>query len=157
MRIEKQKEYYKQYYIDNKERIKQYRVNNKDRFKENRKQYLIDNKEKIKDYYNTFDSRCKHWKHTAKRRNIEWNLTVQDLKSMPKICHYSGRPLTCLSNQYDTISLDRLDSSKGYIKGNVVFCCGFINVMKSNLTYDQFIFACKMIVNHSHKNETVNS
>ena len=35
-------------------------------------------------------------------------------------------------------TIDRIDSSKGYIKGNVCICTWFVNTMKANLTIDQF-------------------
>lgn len=38
----------------------------------------------------------------------------------------------------DTLSLDKLDPSKGYIKGNVVWCSYLINTMKQNMTEEQF-------------------
>ena len=35
-------------------------------------------------------------------------------------------------------TIDRIDSSKGYVEGNVCICTWFINTMKANLTVDQF-------------------
>jgi hypothetical protein len=35
--------------------------------------------------------------------------------------------------------IDRIDSSKGYIKGNVLSCCRTCNVAKSDMNYDRFI------------------
>ena len=96
--------------------------------------------------------RFSNWKSKAKVRNISFELAIDDLKNIPKVCYYSGRLLTSKQNRYDTISLDRLNSSKGYTKDNVVFCCEFINKMKNDLTYDQFIYACK-IISEYHKNK----
>ncbi len=96
----------------------------------------------------TFTRRCKLWKRNAKLRNKKWLLTEDYLKALPQVCHYIGVPLTCEINHYNTISLDRVDNSKGYTEDNVVFCCQFINKMKQDLTYDQFICTCKMIAQH---------
>lgn len=35
--------------------------------------------------------------------------------------------------------IDRIDSKKGYIKGNVVTCCKKCNIAKSDMTYKEFI------------------
>jgi hypothetical protein len=82
----------------------------------------------------------------AKYRGIRFELTIEDLERLPLICHYTGMPLTMEPNSYYTVSLDRVDSSRGYTKDNVVFCCGFINRMKQELTVEQFIMACKAVV-----------
>ena len=135
------------------ERSRQWYSDNTERAKENVKQYRLENIKKINNYdrqrRNTFHGRCQLWKINAKKRGIEWNLTEQYLSSLPQVCHYSGVPLTSKANGYYTISLDRLDSSKGYVIGNVAFCCQFINYMKQELSYAQFICACKMIGNHA--------
>jgi hypothetical protein len=64
---------------------------------------------------------------------------------MPKICYYTGIALTNKRNLPNTLSLDRIDSNKGYTKNNVVFCCAKINIMKSDMDVDEFIDLCKKI------------
>lgn len=98
----------------------------------------------------TFHMRYDRWKANAKHRGIEFTVTEPELEMTPKICYYTGVDLTIKSKEVNTISLDRLDNSKGYIPGNVVFCCEHINVMKSNLTHDQFVLLCQMVVNHKN-------
>ena len=98
-----------------------------------------------------FNYRFALWKTNAKRRNIPFQLKFDDIKLLPLVCYYTGTKLTLNVNQYNTISLDRIDNSKGYSKDNVVFCCQFVNYMKGKLTYEQFIFACKLII-HTHEN-----
>ena len=48
-----------------------------------------------------------------------------------------------------TASLDRIDSTKGYIQGNVQWVHKRINSMKSNLTDGDFIEWCKKVANHN--------
>lgn len=55
-----------------------------------------------------------------------------------KKCHYSGIELTPGARpgeqqKFTDFSIDRIDSSKGYIPGNVVACCRAVNEMKSYL------------------------
>ena len=51
----------------------------------------------------------------------------------------------------NTISLDRIYSSKGYVEGNVVFCCSEINIMKNKMDYDYFIKICESILQHTSR------
>jgi hypothetical protein len=47
-------------------------------------------------------------------------------------------------------SLDRIDSSIGYIVGNVQLVCRAANVAKSNLSADDFLKLCKAVVENSN-------
>jgi hypothetical protein len=51
-----------------------------------------------------------------------------------------------------TASLDRIDSSKGYIEGNVQWIHKHINKMKNNFNESYFIEICKKI---SQKNQNL--
>jgi hypothetical protein len=55
-----------------------------------------------------------------------------------------GRTLT-------NISIDRIDSKKGYIKGNVQLVCDIVNRMKSDMTQLEFVQWCDMVVRHAKK------
>lgn len=67
---------------------------------------------------------------------------------MPMVCHYTGTDLVLEKNKRNTISLDRIDCSKGYTITNVVFCCSFVNLMKHKSSYEDFLSACKAIAEH---------
>lgn len=54
---------------------------------------------------------------------------------------YSGRVFT-------NLSVDRIDSNKGYIKGNIQLVCMAINQMKSDLTMEELIYFCKNIIDN---------
>ena len=45
------------------------------------------------------------------------------------------------------LSLDRIDSSKGYLKGNVHFVCQAINLAKRNLPHDEMVALIEEIKN----------
>lgn len=76
-----------------------------------------------------------------KTRNLVNETTAENLKelwqSQNGICPYSGRKMTLPKNRYDHLkspfaaSLDRIDSSIGYVMGNVEFVCRFVNYGKS--------------------------
>jgi hypothetical protein len=87
-------------------------------------------------------------------RNQENNLTLLYLKEVwdkqNGICPYTGIKLKDWdykpkSNSMYTASLDRIDSSKGYIEGNVQFISRNINMMKNNLSHEETVELCKAI------------
>lgn len=47
-----------------------------------------------------------------------------------------------------TASLDRIDSSKGYIEGNVQWVHKKINIIKRELSEEEFINWCRLVVKH---------
>lgn len=79
------------------------------------------------------------WKaENAKKRGIEFNLTIASMKNLlsAKKCFYTGIGLTKSTGKEDKLKLsdftiDRIDGSKGYTKGNVVACCHAANQMKN--------------------------
>lgn len=98
-------------------------------------------------------------------RNIEWNLSdeyLAELLDKQNVkCALSGIDL-CISNYSigskrgrleTTISLDRIDSSKGYIEGNVQWVHKSINIMKSTLTQEQFIEFCRLVTENNFKDK----
>lgn len=77
-------------------------------------------------------------KCSAKRRGIEFDLTITDLNnlSFPITCPILGIELKFNQNQAEdcSYSLDRIDSTKGYIKDNIVVISMKANRMKNNGT-----------------------
>lgn len=79
------------------------------------------------------------WKaENAKKRGIEFSLTHTGMKNLlgAKRCYYTGIPLTKSTGkeaelQLSDFTIDRIDGSKGYVKGNVVACCHAANQMKN--------------------------
>ena len=82
----------------------------------------------------------------AKRRDSNCNLTLEHLKEVwdkqQGICPYSNVKLQSVNlgktnSKIYTMSLDRIDSSKGYIMDNVQWVSISINYMKSNMTEEE--------------------
>jgi myo-inositol catabolism protein IolC len=48
-------------------------------------------------------------------------------------------------------SLDRVDSTKGYIVGNIQFISAAANMAKNNMTHEQMIEFCKIIADNWNK------
>lgn len=70
----------------------------------------------------------------AKRHGIEFNLDLSDIV-IPEVCPILKKPFA-RKTQYAS-SLDRIDPSKGYIKGNVQVISRKANVMKNDATEDE--------------------
>lgn len=94
------------------------------------------------------------WKtrSTARKRGLEFNLTMDYLddlfRTQERKCPYTGWTLTFATTcrSYDgTASLDRIDSSKGYVKGNVQWVHKHVNLMKLALSHEDFITICRTI------------
>ena len=148
---------------------------NKEKYHANVKNKLIAHKGYSVKHFGTGELSKSHLcaiRNRAKYRNLEWdddymttenlwNLALkQDLK-----CVYTKIPLTFNRGtnkpmmdknrnlNYDgwNASLDRIDSSKGYVKGNVQWVDRRINIMKLNHTHDDFIKLCKLVTKHANQ------
>lgn len=75
----------------------------------------------------------------AKERGIEFNMTFQSMKNIlgAKKCHYTGlaltKPRASMPMRGSDLTIDRIDCTKGYVKGNVVACCHAANQLKSQV------------------------
>lgn len=74
-------------------------------------------------------------------RNIVFDLSFTSFKNLmrAKKCYYTGVTLTTATgpSQKETDrTIDRIDPSKGYVKGNVVACCYKANQIKSTLEHN---------------------
>lgn len=77
--------------------------------------------------------------HAAKKRKLEWNLAHEDLMKLLKgNCFYCGAIPSQVKNDFVYNGIDRVDNDKGYLKDNVVSCCGICNQGKSNMKLSEF-------------------
>lgn len=108
-----------------------------------------------------------HIHKQAKERGIYFNLSPEYLEQLlinqNFKCSLSGLPLslslgfsTPKDRQFHTASLDRIDSSIGYVEGNVQWVHKIINYMKGTLTQEEFINYCKCVSNlHANQQPSV--
>jgi len=77
-------------------------------------------------------------KHNAKLRGLEFNISREDL-FLPKYCPILGIKLNYSASKVsdNSPSIDRIDNSKGYIKGNVIVVSRLANAMKNSATFEQ--------------------
>ena len=144
-------EYNQAYYKKNKEKLKQdsidYYYENKEavlvtvqKYKDNNRELLHTNG---KIYYrNNLKNRLLNAARArSKKSGLDFNITIEDFE-IPLTCPLLNIDLFVAegrkSVKYNSASLDRIDSSKGYVKGNVWIISFKANTMKSNSTLDEF-------------------
>lgn len=97
--------------------------------------------------------RLLHAKNRAKSKNMYFDLTkefILDLWDKQKgKCALTGLDMTYdryTGRTYTNVSIDRIDTNKGYTKDNVQLVCMAANQSKSDLTDEQLYQVCKGIV-----------
>lgn len=91
-------------------------------------------------------------KGNAKVRNLTLDVSKEDLYNklieQNHKCYYTNLDIYISqfnSDKETTASVDRLDSNKGYTKDNIVWCHKKVNIMKMNLTVEEFVEFCRLI------------
>lgn len=101
-----------------------------------------------------------HWRRIvsgAKNRGLDFSISIDSTYQLfldqNKKCKLSGVDITLSPLHRDqsdsTASLDRIDSSKGYIEGNVQWVHKNVNIMKQAMSDKEFIDWCKKISTHN--------
>lgn len=79
------------------------------------------------------------------RRGREFNLTVDDvfelIVAQEGKCAYTGKTPVLP----ETLSLERIDNTKGHVKGNIILVDTKINKLRSNLQQEEFFHMCNVI------------
>lgn len=96
---------------------------------------------------------------SAKDRNIEFNINIEYAWNLfltqNRICVFSGEILNFASNSKTndrTASLDRIDSTKGYIEGNLQWIHKDLQNMKGAMKDQLFIQWCDKIIKYRNQN-----
>ena len=97
-------------------------------------------------------------KSNAKKCGVTCNLTEEYLyelfKQQKGICALSGVPIQIEGNSNLRLSIDRITPAKGYTEGNVQWTIFAANRAKGDLTQDDFIELCKLIIERATTIET---
>jgi predicted DNA-binding protein YlxM (UPF0122 family) len=88
----------------------------------------------------------------ARRRDIEFNITAKDMwelfVSQQSKCAISG---VAINLEDKTASLDRIDSGKGYIVGNIQWVHKTMNLMKFTMSNSELIEWCLTVTEYNRK------
>lgn len=97
----------------------------------------------------------------AEKKKLEFDLTEEFIKDLLEVkqnnkCAITGCPIKVKSKNkesflYETASLDRIDSSKGYTKDNVNWVMLGINYMKIDCSVEELIKTLDLIKEHYKK------
>lgn len=127
-KTDRSKEYQKQWYLKNKaKKLKQSKINSKKLVEEYPLKALLSS-----------------IKSGAKNRKLDFEIDYEFIQKLWKIqkglCYYTKVPMKLTARQKNPyqVSIDRIDSSLGYIKENTVLCCQSINYMKNDYSLKDF-------------------
>lgn len=129
------------------------------------KEHLLSICNNHRDEYTDFRYTLKNVSKRTKEIDIDLEYLKQLWESQNGICPYTGIKLKLPTYKdydfyFDCASLDRIDSSKGYIKGNVQFVALPINLMKStksDIKVKQFLKQISSYTSHFCEDETISS
>ena len=119
---------------------------NKPKISDNNFRKTYDREFKNLIYKQKRDSRIRNFVHAmyvaaknrAKRRKLEFNIEESDIV-IPNVCPLLEIPIKYgdRTNYENSPSLDRIDNSKGYIKGNIWVISQKANAMKNSATLEE--------------------
>ena len=98
-------------------------------------------------------------KNSKKVNILNSDLVKEDLinlfKKQKGKCAISGIEMTYITGKGtgmipNNISVDRIDSLKGYNKDNIQLVCSIVNIMKSNLPLNELVYYCEQIINNNN-------
>jgi len=138
----------KAHYERNKEKVKaavqRYREENAEKVREFGKEYRLHNKDKITAYWHKTPVEVRMLraaKTRAKREGLPFDLELSDIV-VPDVCPFLGIAI-CKHNkgshQPNSPSLDKIDPTKGYVKGNVHVISYKANAMKRDASVQELL------------------
>lgn len=83
-------------------------------------------------------------KYNAKAKGLEWTITRDDIQ-IPEVCPVFKVPFQ--PGTKFALSVDRIDSTKGYIPGNIQIISLLANAMKREATEEQLKQFAEWIIN----------
>lgn len=104
-------------------------------------------------------------KRSASVRNYEFSITIEYIwelfEKQNRKCVLSGVDIRFNKRREDisfaTASLDRIDSSIGYIEGNVQWVHKIVNNLKMDLNEQEFILWCEKIAEYKNAKKSISS
>jgi len=110
---------------------------------------------------NSFNRLYDTYKRRSLQKGFPFNLSKEEFREITsRNCFYCGvepkqkaGPTKKGYGYYVYNGIDRIDSTKGYEKDNIVTCCGQCNISKNNYSYDEFLEWVGRIYNNFYINQ----
>jgi hypothetical protein len=89
--------------------------------------------------------RVNNTRSRAKANNIPFNIAVSDVQEIWEKqggkCYYTDQPMILgpSPRRWQCVSIDRVDSDRGYEKDNIVLCRGIVNLVKNELSVNELL------------------
>ena len=94
----------------------------------------------------------KKFETSAKLRGLDWEITVDDIADLYEeqegLCALTCWPIVFPEvghPQLTTVSIDRIDSSFGYLKENIQLVDKRVNMMKQSYSQEEFVMVCRAV------------
>lgn len=118
--------------------------------------FVVENRERGEKFYYSLEGRAKTLLKSAQRRSHKYEDFDLDLdfirgKLLLGVCEVTNipfsydKPTNSAKNKYSP-SIDRIDSSKGYVKSNCRIVIWQYNLMKGEISDDELFEICKLIL-----------
>ena len=155
--IEKQRETNRKWREKNKERLQQKERERYLKLKE-KPEFMAKRAEQARNQWLKAEKSVPHLvsqmlsaaKSRAKKYGFDFNIEKKDIENLLEkynwTCQATGHKLTSKFNDPYKVSLDRINSNKGYVKGNIRIVATAFNYMKNEYTDRQFYKIAKSFV-----------
>ena len=139
----------RKYYSENREkfkiRVRRHYLKHRGKILTQQKEYYAGKKDEVRKFNQSPKGKFLIYKRKAKERGFTFNI------SFGNFMFFWQKPCTYCGVLISTIGLDRIDSNKGYVEGNLASCCSFCNTMKRHYDVETFIEQCSKVVEHFSK------
>ncbi len=119
--------------------------------------YTEFNKEEIVMFRKAYNAAARR----AKDKGLRFKISIDDILtryiSQSGLCHYSGLKMKIIKSGKELhdpykMTIDCLDSTRGYTKNNFVLCLYCINSFKQKMPRDEVIKICRSIMKYNEEN-----
>lgn len=107
------------------------------------------------------NARLSNARERTKMKGLAMDIDIEYLRELyakqEGRCFYTNDQLSLATTNQRTLSIDRIDSSRGYIKGNIALCIKQVNMCKLDMSLNEFKTLIDKTYHHLFKDRTGDS